>query len=120
MQTMHESGVDFLAGTDTPNPYIVPGFSLHDELELLVQAGFTSMEALQTATIKPAEFMGIGDSLGTVEPRKIADLVLLDANPLEDIRNTRKIADVVMDGHYLSKQNLDKLLEQTEVIASKL
>lgn len=120
VQTMHQSGVDFLAGTDAPNPYVVPGFSLHDELELLVQAGFTPMEALQTATIKPAEFIGIADSLGTVEPGKIADLVLLDANPLEDIRNTRKIAGVVIDGHYLSKQDLDKLLEQTEVVASQL
>lgn len=120
VQTMHEAGVDFLAGTDTPNPYVIPGFSLHDELELLVHAGFTPMEALQTATINPAEFLGIGDSLGTVAPGKIADLVLLDANPLEDIRNTRKIAGVVIDGYYLSKQDLDKLLKQIEVVASQL
>lgn len=74
---MHRAGVKFLAGTDTPNPYVFPGFSLHDELALLVKAGFTPMEALQAATRNPAEYLGRLDSLGTIEESKIADLVLL-------------------------------------------
>ena len=88
---MHRAGVRFLAGTDTPNPYCFPGFSLHDELALLVTAGFSPLEALQTATRNPAVFFGVEKELGTIEPGKRADLVLLNANPLEDIHNTRKI-----------------------------
>jgi imidazolonepropionase-like amidohydrolase len=79
------TGVRFMAGTDSPNPFVVPGRSLHDELELLVQAGFTPLEALQCATRNPAEYLGRLDTVGTVEKGKIADLVLLDADPLEDI-----------------------------------
>jgi imidazolonepropionase-like amidohydrolase len=80
---------------------MVPGVDLHNELALLVEAGFTPMEALQAATIKLAEFLGKRDSLGTIEPRKTADLVLLDANPLEDISHTRKINAVVLGGKFL-------------------
>ena len=75
--------------------------SLHDELVLFVQAGLTPMESLQTATINPAKFLGTTDSLGTIEKGKIADLVLLDANPLTDIRNTQKINAVFVNGKYL-------------------
>ncbi|MFB3127758.1 MAG: amidohydrolase family protein, partial [Candidatus Acidiferrales bacterium] len=73
-----------MAGTDVPNPYCFPGFSLHEELALLGQAGFTPMEALQAATRNPAEFLGKLGELGTIEEGKIADLVVLDADPLED------------------------------------
>ena len=78
---MHRAGVRFLAGTDTPNPFVFPGFSLHDELELLIEAGLTPMEALQMATRNPAEYLNMLDSLGTVEKGKLADLVLLEAKP---------------------------------------
>lgn len=111
---MNQAGVQILAGTDTLNPYILPGFSLHDELELLVQAGLTPMAALQTATLKPAQYLGLSDSFGTVEPGKIADLVLLDANPLEQIGNTRKIAAIVVNGRFVDKANLQQLLNQAE------
>ena len=96
---MRRAGVEFLAGTTTEEPlFTVPGFSLHDELALLVQAGLTPMEALQAATLNPARFLGREHDFGTVAAGKIADLVLLDANPLEDISNTRKIAAVVYGG----------------------
>ena len=108
--SMHRAGVKLLAGTDTPNPYCFPGFSLHDELGLMVQAGLTPLEALQTATINPAEFLGLAKTLGTVEEGKIADLVLLDANPLENIANTKRIASVVSYGRVLDRKALDRLL----------
>jgi len=96
---MHRAGVEFLAGTDTgPNNPVPAGSGLHDELELLVESGFTPLEALQTATRNPARYFGKLQDMGTLEPGKLADLVLLDANPLDDIRNTRKISAVVLRG----------------------
>ena len=103
IKTAHRAGVPFLAGTDTPAPYIFPGASLHEELALLVEAGLTPMEALQTATRNPALYLDQQDLLGTVEVGKIADLVLLEANPLEDITNTQKIAAVVAGGKLFSR-----------------
>lgn len=118
VKTMHDSGIPFLAGTDTPpGVYIFPGFSLHEELQRFVAAGFTPMEALQTATLNPAKFLGIDDRLGTIEKGKLADLVLLDANPLDDIRNTQKITAVVANGRYFSRADLNKLLADVESAA---
>jgi imidazolonepropionase-like amidohydrolase len=111
---MHRAGIGILAGTDTPHPFVYPGFSLHQELELLVEAGMTPMEALQAATRSPAVFLGILDSMGTVEKGKIADLVLLDANPLEDIRNSQKINALVLNGMLISRARLDALLVGAE------
>ena len=116
---MHRAGVEFLAGTDVSNPYCFPGFSLHDELALLVQAGLSPMEALQSATLNPARFLGKEKELGTVEKGKIADLVLLEANPLEDIRNTTKINSVVLNGRLLERKALDQLLTEVEAAAKK-
>lgn len=112
VHSMQLAGVGILAGTDTPFPFCVPGFSLHDELELLVEAGLSPLEALQSATIRPAEFLGRDRALGTVEQGKVADLVLLDGNPLEDIRNTRKIAAVVVNGIYLNRGIRDRMLAE--------
>jgi len=118
-QAMHRAGVPFMAGTDTAaGVHIFPGFSLHQELALFVEAGFTPMEALQTATRNPAEFLGRLSDMGTVESGKIADLVLLDANPLDDILNTRKIRAVVLAGRYFSRDDLDQMLHQVEVAAA--
>jgi imidazolonepropionase-like amidohydrolase len=115
VNAMHRAGVPFLAGTDTPpGVYIFPGFSLHEELRRFVAAGFTPMEALQTATLNPAKFLGRENELGTIEKSKVADLVLLDANPLDDIRNTQKVAGVVANGRYFSRTDLDKLLAGVE------
>jgi imidazolonepropionase-like amidohydrolase len=107
---MHRAGVPILAGTDVLNPYCFPGFSIHNELEWLVKAGLSPMEALQTATLNPARYMGRLKDLGTVEQGKLADLVLLDANPLENISNTQKIAAVVTGGKYFPQHRLQKLL----------
>ena len=116
---MRRAGVRFIAGTDTANPYVFPGFSLHDELALLVRAGFTPMQALQAATRDAAQYLGLLDSLGTIEKGKIADLGLLDADPLADISNTRKINAVVLGGKLIPKQELDKMLANVEAIVSK-
>jgi imidazolonepropionase-like amidohydrolase len=85
---MYRAGVGILAGSDVYNPYIFPGFSLHDELSLLVEAGLPPMAALQAATIGPARFMGQEQRRGTIEVGKVADLVLLDRDPLADIHNS--------------------------------
>jgi imidazolonepropionase-like amidohydrolase len=107
---MQTSGVRILAGTDSAAPYVIPGFALHRELELLVQAGLSPMQALQGATKNPAEFLGKSKTQGTVEVGKTADLLLLDGNPLEDIRNTRQIHALILHGHLLDRTTLDDLL----------
>ena len=99
-----------LAATDVGIPMLVPGLSLHEELALLVEAGLTPLEALRTATVNPARVLGMADSLGTIEADKLADLVLLDANPLADIANTRRIRAVVANGRLYRRADLDRLL----------
>jgi imidazolonepropionase-like amidohydrolase len=115
---LRKAGVPFLAGTDTPaGVYIFPGYSLHEELQRFVAVGFTPLEALQTATINPALFFGMEDRAGTIEKGKFADLVLLSANPLEDIANTQKIAAVILNGQYIRRADLDKMLGRVESAA---
>jgi imidazolonepropionase-like amidohydrolase len=109
---MHRAGVRVLAGTDAPLRNSPPGFGLHEELRLLVQGGLTPREALRAATLAPAEYLGLADSLGTVAPGKLADLILLDADPLADIRNTRRISMVVADGRLLDSAARTLLLER--------
>ena len=108
-----------MAGTDLGNAFVLPGFNLHDELALFVRGGLTPAEALKTATYNPAKFLGMLDRLGTVEEGKLADLVLLDANPLEDIHNTQKIRAVVLNGRYLDRAALEKLLAEAEANAKE-
>ncbi len=115
---LHRAGVSLLAGTDSTDAFVVAGYSLHQELELLVAAGLTPLQALQTATLNPARFLGQGTERGSVDKGRIADLVLLDANPLEDIRNTRRIAGVVIGGKYLSRKDLDKIMAVMEKAAA--
>jgi tetratricopeptide (TPR) repeat protein len=116
---MQRAGVGILAGTDTSNPYCMPGFSLHDELGLLVKAGLTPMQALQAATLNPARFLGTERDFGTIEAGKVADLVLLDANPLDDIANTKKIASVIYGGKLYPRSELDRMLAQVEALAAR-
>jgi imidazolonepropionase-like amidohydrolase len=116
---MQRAGVRILAGTDTPNAYVIAGFSLHDELALLVTAGLTPMEALQAATRSPAEFFGELERSGTIAKGKLANLILLDANPLDDIENTTRINAVFQNGKYLSRSVLDDMLAKVEAAAGK-
>ena len=95
---MYRAGVPILAGTDVGNPFCFPGFSLHDELALLVESGLTPLAALQAATRNAAVFMNATDRYGSVRKGKLADLVSLDADPLQDIHNTTKISEVFLDG----------------------
>jgi len=115
---MQSAGVKILPGTDTAAPFVYPGFSLHEELALLVRAGLTPMQALQTATVGAAEFMGKSATQGTIEKGKAADLVLLDADPLADIHNTSRIAAVVIRGKLLDRGALDELLSSAEKFAA--
>jgi imidazolonepropionase-like amidohydrolase len=116
IRLMRKAGVSILAGSDTgiSNAYTFPGFSLQDELGYLVHAGLTPLEALQCATINAAKWLGRLDSLGTIERGKLADLVLLDANPLVDIKNVRKIRAVVINGRMLDRARLDQIRAEVE------
>ena len=114
---MQRAGVHLLAGTDTPLPYVFPGFSLHDELSLLVHAGLSPMQALRTATYEPAAYLKALDSLGTIEQGKVADLVLLDADPLLDIGNTRRVAAVILNGRLIGQRERQALLARARAFA---
>jgi len=116
---MSKAGVGMLAGTDSQNPYTFYGFSLHDELGFLVQAGLSPMQALQALTLNPALFFGIEKDLGTVEQGKIADLVLLDADPLAAIGNTKRIDAVIYGGKLYSRAALDAMLARAEALAGR-
>lgn len=107
---MHAAGVPIGAGTDTPIFLSVPGFSLHSELEHLVMAGLSPLEALRAATVVPAEYFALRDEMGTIDEGKVADLVLLDKNPLDNISNTRSIAAVVTGGRLLDADDLAALV----------
>jgi imidazolonepropionase-like amidohydrolase len=107
---LQKAGVGILAGEDVGGAGKWAGFSLHENLSQEVVAGLTPMEALQTATINAARFMGKEKDLGTIQKGKLADLVLLDANPLDEIHNTTKINAVVVNGRLLDRPALDKML----------
>jgi imidazolonepropionase-like amidohydrolase len=115
---MYVAGVPVMAGTDTAAPNVFPGFGLHEDLNYFVQAGLTPLEALQAATVKPAEFLGRATEQGTITPGKRADLVLLNANPLDDIRNAEKIDAVIVNGKLLNRGDLDALLAKVAAFAA--
>ena len=118
VRKLHAAGVGFLAGTDTPAGVdLIPGASLHLELQRFVAAGFTPLEALQTATLNPARFLNRLQDFGSVQAGRLADLVLLGANPLTDIANTERIVGVLADGQYLSQQDLARLRQQLQQVA---
>ena len=110
MGAMHRAGVHILAGTDAPLRNSPPGFGLHEELALFVRAGLSAVDALRAATLEPARYLNMVDSAGTIAAGKLADLVLLDANPLVDIENTRHIAMVVANGRLYDERDLHRLL----------
>ncbi|NBC03128.1 MAG: amidohydrolase family protein [Bacteroidetes bacterium] len=109
---INEAGITMMAGTDTPIGLLTPGRSLHHELKVMVDAGLTPMEALQSATLNPARYFEMEDELGTIEEGKWADLLILDANPLEDIENTLEIHAVIKQGKLYDRETLDGILER--------
>lgn len=114
---MARAGVPILAGSDTPNLYAAPGLALHDELELLVRAGLSPLQAIQSATLRPAEYLSATDSLGTVAAGRVADLVVLQGDPTLDIRNTRRIEMVMTRGRLLDAAALARLREEGTAMA---
>jgi imidazolonepropionase-like amidohydrolase len=114
---MNEERVGLLAGTDVPARWTVPGFALHDELAALVEAGLTPLESLRTATLNPARYFEKVGEFGAVAPGMVADLVLIDGDPLADIRNARRISAVVANGRYLDRPTLDAMLATAERMA---
>jgi imidazolonepropionase-like amidohydrolase len=117
---MRRAGITLLPGTDVGAPLIVPGFSLHDELAQLVSmAGLSAAQAIEAATIGAARAVGMADFVGTIDVGKLADLVLLDANPLADVANTRRIRAVIVNGRLLDRGAIDALLTEVETAASR-
>jgi imidazolonepropionase-like amidohydrolase len=116
--TLYAAGVPLLGGTDAPLRNSISGFGLHDELAYFVQAGLTPMRALRTATYEPARYLNALDSLGTIEPGKVADLVLLDGDPLADIRNTRRIAAIVTRGRVYDSRDRRAMLDAAKRAAA--
>jgi len=113
IRELHDAGAGLLLGSDSPQVFNVPGFALHHELEYLVDAGLTPYDALGTGTVNAARFLRM-NSFGAVQEGKDADLLLLDANPLQDIRNSRRIHGVTVRGRWLSRTDLDELLKRFE------
>lgn len=117
---LNQKGAGILAGTDATNPYVVPGFSLHEELALLNQAGLSNWEVLRSATLGPAQSLGTAMRSGTIEDGKDADLVLLEDNPLENISATRSIAGVMVKGQWWPNEKLqEKLDDQAEMFQAQ-
>lgn len=112
-----KAGVKLMTGSDSPEWFLLPGFATHDELETFVKAGLTPFAALQTATINPATYLGISFRKGTVEKGKAAELLLLEKNPLDDIRNTRTISGIFHNNTWYSRQKLDQLLQEAQILA---
>jgi imidazolonepropionase-like amidohydrolase len=110
IKALHEAGAGLLLGSDAPQIYNVPGFATHRELESLVRSGLTPFEALETGTRNIAAFFGTLKTTGTIEVGKQADLILLDGNPLDDVRNTAKQSGVMLRGRWLAKAEIEKRL----------
>jgi hypothetical protein len=114
LQALDEAGAGLLLGSDSPQIFNVPGFALHHELALLVEAGLSPLTALQAGTINPARFFGVEGERGTVAPGMVADLLLLDENPLEEIGNSQRIHGVMLQGRWLPRTALADLLGRFE------
>jgi imidazolonepropionase-like amidohydrolase len=110
LKALHDAGARLLLGTDTGNPFVVAGFSLHEELANFVAAGLTPYDALRAGTHDAAEFMHALDGWGTIAIGRSADLVLLDADPFADVANAEKISGVMLRGHWLQRSELNAML----------
>ena len=114
---MNVAGVPLMIGTDLMCPGLIPGYSVHEEMALWQEAGIAPADVLRSATIVPAQFMGQDKRLGTIAEGKMASMVLVSANPLDDIRNAEKIQGVFLRGRYYSRADLNQLLEQAKGLA---
>jgi len=111
-KALHDGGARLLVGTDSPHPFVMPGFSVHEELQNFVGVGFSPYEALKAATVDAAEFVGASGEFGVIRPGARADLVLVEGNPLEDVKNASRIAGVMVRGHWLSRKTLQSGLDR--------
>jgi hypothetical protein len=118
-QRIFKAGARCIAGTDCLGPYVLAGFSLHEELEEMVKAGLSEFEVLKASTVNAAEFLKKQNEMGTIESGKVADLVLLNGNPRMDISNTRKIAGVMVKGKWLDANDLSNMLSDVRAFHSK-
>lgn len=109
---IHKAGIDIMAGTDCPIFFLTPGRSLHQELAMLVKSGLTPLEALKTATLNPARYFNLEKELGSIKENMWADLLILDANPLENIDNTRQINTVIKQGKIYDRESLDAIFKR--------
>lgn len=116
---LHQAGVTLMVGTDLVFPGIIPGYAVHEEMAMWQQAGVPAADILRSATIVPARFMGLDERLGTVSEGKAASLVLVRANPLEDIQNARQVEAVFLRGQYFSRADLDRLLAEARELAGE-
>lgn len=114
---LNKAGVPLMVGTDLMLPGIIPGFSVHEEMAIWQEAGIPPVDVLRGATIVPSQFMGLGERLGSVSLGKTASMVLVRANPLEDIRNAQQIEGVFQRGQYFSRTDLDRLLDEAKDLA---
>lgn len=114
---MHRSGIPLMVGTDLMVPGIVPGFAVHDEMDIWQEVGIPPVEILRSATLIPANFMGLGDRLGSIREGKTASMILLRGNPLQDIRNAQQIEGVFLRGVYYDREALDRFLDEAKAMA---
>jgi imidazolonepropionase-like amidohydrolase len=114
---LNKAEVPLMVGTDLMLPGILPGYSVHEEMVIWQEAGIPAADVLRSATIVPAQFMGLGDRLGSLSEGKTASMVLVRGNPLEDIRNAQQIESVFLRGQYFNRQDLDRLLDEAKDLA---
>ena len=117
VKDINTAGIPLMVGTDLMCPALIPGYSVHEEMAIWQEAGIPAADVLRSATIVPARFMGLDKRLGTIAEGKTASMVLVKANPLDDIRNAEKIKGVFLRGRYFSRNDLDQLLEEAKRLA---
>jgi imidazolonepropionase-like amidohydrolase len=116
---LHQAGVPLMVGTDLMVPGVFPGYAVHEEMAIWQEAGIPPADVLRSATLLPARFMGLGERLGSVSVGKAASLVLVRANPLEDIRNAQQIESVFLGGQFFSREDLARLLEEAKNLVAQ-
>jgi len=119
LATIHDAGIPLMVGTDLSVPGVIPGFSVHQEMQIWQEAGIPAADVLRSATLVPAQFVGVDDRLGTIEAGKTASMVLLRANPLDNIANVGEIEGVFLRGAFFDRDALDALLEEAQELARR-